>query len=171
MYRRFSDFTHEKLTRAFLGQRDRDMEQPSDMCAFMSVDDQDLRTPRAKPQYVEGDVPPLIGLDLRTHKAVAARAAETDALAGGAVSPDERTPLVVAQDAQKHRKPEAFQTEEPDDIPPLGLSPHNAMVGEDNDDRIVDLVDDMEEECDDMDDDAEQEEPSLALQALNLEGY
>ena len=45
------------------------------------------------------------------------------------------------------------------------------MMGEDNDDRIVDLVDDMEEECDDMDDDAEQEEPSLALQALNLEGY
>ena len=171
MYRRFSDFTHEKLTRAFLGQRDRDMEQPSDMCAFMSVDDQDLRTQRAKPQYVEGDVPPLIGLDLRTHKAVAARTAETDALAGGAISPDERTPLVVAQDAQKHRKPEEFQTEEPDDIPPLGLSPHNAMMGEDNDDRIVDLVDDTEEECDDMVDDAEQEEPSLALQALNLEGY
>ena len=45
------------------------------------------------------------------------------------------------------------------------------MMGEDNDDRIVDLVDDTEEECDDMVDDAEQEEPSLALQALNLEGY
>ena len=45
------------------------------------------------------------------------------------------------------------------------------MMGENNDDRIVDLVDDTEEECDDMVDDAEQEEPSLALQALNLEGY
>jgi len=145
-----------------------------------TMDDQELRTPRARPSNMDGDVPPLAALD-----AQCARAARppTEEPAHPMDTYDERTPLAMAYDVAQ---PD-WRNRRIDDIPPLGLehaylssnhprgwptratdSAATPFESDDAMDDIDDIDDDMDDEDQDQDD---ANGASLVLEALDLEGY
>lgn len=131
----------------------------------------DTRTPRAKPQYVDSDIPPLSSMDL--HAPRPTRSANTDALERSISSLDERTPLVQAQDVRHDRAlGESDADTAADIIPPLGLDGHvpvNHHIGAPAYDNIDDDDDYDEEEWEE--DAYAHTSASLALEALDLDGY
>ena len=136
--RRFSDVTHAKPVRSL-----------DETWAYTSVDDQDLRTPRAKPQHVDGDIPPLSDVTRGM------------ALDMPSTSPfDDRTPLVMARDA-----PQRAGDVVDDDIPLLG-PPVQLDESDESEPVVEDVVDDEDDE-----DEFEYEPMSESLEALDLEGY
>lgn len=132
----------------------------------MYGDDLDLRTPRARPRYVDSDVPPLMAgppeTTLRTPR---------EGRPPNGTSLDERTPLVVPRDA--HACVGSMTSiGENDTIPPLGLDADASTLMEPPvDDTGADADAEPDDDVDD-DDDYEDydEDPSQVLDALNLEG-
>ncbi|WFD19771.1 hypothetical protein MCAP1_002007 [Malassezia caprae] len=143
-----------------------------------TVDDHELRTPRARPSNMDGDVPPLVALDVQGARASRSLAEEPAHPMG---SPhDERTPLAMAYDAAR---PD-WRNRRIDDIPPLGLEnaylssshprgwparPTDAVTTAPESDDAVDDIDDIDDDMDEDEDDANG--ASLVLEALDLEGY
>ncbi|CCU99479.1 unnamed protein product [Malassezia sympodialis ATCC 42132] len=146
-----------------------------------TMDDQELRTPRARPSNMQGDVPPLSALDGQGTRAVRSLA-ESELMHTTDLPYDERTPLAMPYDAAQ---PE-WRNRRIDDIPPLGLDAHaylgsglprpwaprvseSATPAPEADDSVDD-IDDIDDEVDD-EDDLDANGASLVLEALDLEGY
>lgn len=146
-----------------------------------TMDDHELRTPRARPSNMESDVPPLSALDMQGAR-IPRMISEPEPMAPMGSPYDERTPLAVAYDAAR---PE-WRNRRIDDIPPLGLDAHHTHLGPNLPRpwaaRVTDSVDEQEAEAeDDIDDDIDDDDDdlddldgngaSLVLEALDLEGY
>lgn len=156
-----------------------DYEPPTDLDQSWT-EDMDLRTPRARPAHVDGDIPSLQDMDSTETQA------ELNSVPSDCVSSslEERTPLVHPQDAHSGYM-RAFSAGE-DAIPPLGLdqtqgnlerpSTRSTFVdsgAEADVEAECDDVDDddMDDDDDDVDDNYDQMRMSLTLDALDLDGY
>ena len=157
--------------------------------SYETLEDSDLRTPRARPTHVEGDVPPLM-------PAAVSPMVRYAKMAGG-VSPnlraqyeEQKTPLLSTSDSRTttevdstplalntttvsqsdHEEPAAAYIPPADDSPWLSDS-HSSSHRSPDDAQPDTEAEGAEEEVDEMDDYDEVEEDSLALEALDLDGY
>lgn len=127
-------------------------------------DEQDLRTPRARPVMDVDEIPPLTPSE---HGRVRASGHSDPAVLPPTsyLADTERTPLVVAKDQMRERSLDVQDANE-EAIPPFDIDHEE----DDEMDQDEDGDEDGDED-DDEDEDDEDDDPSQVLDALDLEGY